>query len=110
LIAKEIIRLSEEKQDTVELLDLYNTPLRQDFLSYEDKNTMSDNPVTRKIQEKISWADELIFVFPIWWGDMPAIMKNFVDCNFTAGYAFRYENGKSIGLLKGKFARIFATS
>lgn len=41
---------------------------------------------------------------------MPAIMKNFWDSNFLTGFAFRYENGKSIGLLTGKSARIIATS
>lgn len=55
-------------------------------------------------------ADELVFVFPIWWGDAPAILKNFIDCNFHSGFAFRYENGRPIGLLKGKSARIIATS
>jgi putative NADPH-quinone reductase len=41
---------------------------------------------------------------------MPAIMKNFFDSNFLTGFAFKYENGKSVGLLKGKNARIIATS
>jgi putative NADPH-quinone reductase len=71
---------------------------------------MSNDPITKKIQEKILAADELVFIFPIWWGDAPAIMKNFIDSNFQSGFAFRYENNKSIGLLKGKSARIIATS
>jgi NAD(P)H dehydrogenase (quinone) len=37
-------------------------------------------------------------------------MKNFIDSNFHTGFAFRYENGKPIGLLKGKTARIVTTS
>ena len=41
---------------------------------------------------------------------MPAIMKNWMDSNFLAGFAFKYENGKSVGLLRGKSARIIATS
>jgi NAD(P)H dehydrogenase (quinone) len=43
------------------------------------------------MQEKILWADEIVLVFPIWWGDMPAIMKNWMDCNFMSGFAFKYE-------------------
>ncbi|MEI7919432.1 MAG: NAD(P)H-dependent oxidoreductase [bacterium] len=72
------------------MLDLYTTPLRQDFLTYEDKKEQPKDATTKKMQEKIMWADELVFVFPIWRGDAPAIMKNFLDCNFSAGFAFKY--------------------
>lgn len=62
------------------------------------------------MQQKIDWAEELVFIFPVWWADAPAILKNWIDCNFTAGFAFKYINGKPVGLLKGKTAQIFATS
>ena len=110
-IVEKYIKLSEEKWDIIEILDLYTTDLKQDFLRYESKKEIWKDEITKKIQEKITWADELIFVFPIWWWDAPAIMKNFIDCNFGAGFAFQYDpNGKSTGLLTGKTARIIATS
>jgi NAD(P)H dehydrogenase (quinone) len=109
-IAEKITSLSRAKWMTVEILDLYNTDLEQDFLRFEDPKKMGEDPVTKKIQEKILAADELVFIFPIWWWDAPAIMKNFIDSNFHTGFAFRYENGKPIGLLKGKTARIVTTS
>lgn len=110
-IVEKYEKLSTEKWDTVEILDLYSTDLKQDFLRYEDKKEMGRDETTKKIQEKITWADELIFIFPIWWGDAPAIVKNFIDCNFWAGFAFRYDsNGRTIWLLKWKTARIIATS
>jgi len=67
--------------------------------------------VREKIQEKILWADELVFFFPLWWGDMPAILKNFFDCNFTVGFAYKFE-GKLLPrkLLSGKIARVFITA
>lgn len=103
--------LSIAHGDTVELLDLYKTDLKQDFLRFENVKEMWKDDITKQIQDKIMWADELIFVFPIWWWDTPAILKNFIDCNFGSGFAFKYdENGKSIGLLKWKSARIMATS
>lgn len=109
-IAWEIKNLSEKRWDTVEILDLYTTELKQDFLSFEDPRKIGGDSVTKALQEKIMNADELVFVFPIWWGDAPAILKNFIDCNFHSWFAFRYENGRPIGLLKGKSARIIATS
>ena len=109
-IAEKISELSLKKGDEVEIFDLYKTDLKQDFPRFENRKELGNDPVTHAIQAKIVWANELVFVFPIWWGDAPAIMKNFIDCNFCAGFAFRYENGKVIGLLKGKTARIIATS
>ena len=37
-------------------------------------------------------------------------MKNFWDKNFEARYAYRYIDGRPVGLLKGKSARVFFTS
>ncbi len=110
-IVEKYTKLSEKKWDTIEILDLYTTDLKQDFLRYENKKEMGKDAITIKIQEKITWADELVFVFPIWWWDAPAIMKNFIYCNFGVGFAFQYDSkGKATGLLTGKIARIIATS
>ncbi|MEI6673515.1 MAG: NAD(P)H-dependent oxidoreductase [bacterium] len=89
-MADTLANLSTDKGDKIEIINLYTTPLRQDFLTYEDKKEQPKDPITTKIQEKILWADELVFIFPIWRGDAPAIMKNFLDCNFSAGFAFKY--------------------
>ncbi len=94
----------------VEILDLYATDLKQDFLRFEKMSDIGKNEITQKMQQKIEWAEELVFVFPVWWADAPAILKNWIDCNFTTGFAFKYINGKPVGLLKNKTARIFATS
>jgi NAD(P)H dehydrogenase (quinone) len=92
-------------------LDLYKTNLKQDYLRYEKKSEIWIDEVTKKLREKILWADELIFVFPIWWWDFPAIMKNFWDCNFWGGFWFKYEeNWKKVSLLNWKTARVIATS
>lgn len=109
-IAEKLAEVSNAIGHETEILDLYRTELRQDFLAFEDSKEMGKDATTKKIQDKIRWADEIVFVFPIWWGDAPAIMKNFIDCNFGAGFAFRYVNGKPEGLLKGKTARVIATS
>ena len=109
-IAEKIEKLSLAKWENVEILNLYTTPLEQNFLKFEIMKDLWENETTKKIQEKITWADELIFIFPIWWWDAPAILKNFIDCNFTAGFAFKYVDGKPNGLLKGKSAHVIATS
>lgn len=62
-------------------------------------------------QETIRWADHLVFVYPNWWGTMPAILKGFFDRVFLPGYAFRTkDNSYSIDkLLKGRTARLIVT-
>lgn len=101
---------SELEGRQVELLDLYTTDLKQDFLRFEDMKEIRKDKTTESMQQKIEWAEEIVFVFPVWWADAPAILKNWIDCNFTAGFAFKYVNGKPVGLLNGKTARIYATS
>ena len=109
-IAATYKELSETEGRQVEVLDLYTTELKQDFLRFEDAREMTKDDITVQMQQKIDWAEEIVFVFPVWWADAPAILKNWVDCNFSAGFAFKYIDGKPVGLLKGKTARIFATS
>ena len=39
-------------------------------------------------QEKLLWADAVIFQFPLWWFSMPAILKGWVDRVFARGFAY----------------------
>lgn len=96
--------------DRVEILDLYAKENRQDFLVFEEIKNMPEDPTVIEMQGKITQADEMVFIFPLWWYGEPAIMKNFWDKNFTARYAYRYIEGKPVGLLTGKTARVFFTS
>lgn len=67
-------------------------------------------PDLKKTQVDILWADHLIFIYPIWWMNMPAILKGFCDRVFLPGFAFKYEFGIPRGLLKGKTAEIIVSS
>lgn len=62
-------------------------------------------------QETIRWADHLVFVYPTWWGTMPAIMKGFFDRVFLPGFAFQSIPNSLLTkkLLKGKTARLVVT-
>jgi NAD(P)H dehydrogenase (quinone) len=61
--------------------------------------------------EKIKWADHLVWVHPVWWGGLPAIMKGFIDRLFLPGFAFQYKENSIFWdkLLKGKTAHIITT-
>ncbi len=110
-IAKTFKKASEANKNEVEIINLYHKKYAQDFLVFEELADLgAENKTRDKIQKKMSEADEYIFVFPIWWGSMPAIMKNFFDTNFSSGFAFKYQSGGKVDkLLEGKTAKIFAT-
>lgn len=46
----------------------------------------------RAEQAKIEKADALAFVYPVWWGDCPAIMKGWFDRVWNYGFVYTYEN------------------
>jgi putative NADPH-quinone reductase len=39
-------------------------------------------------QDGIAWAEHLVILFPLWLGDMPALLKGFFDKVFLPGFAF----------------------
>lgn len=61
--------------------------------------------------EKIKAADHLVWVHPVWWGGLPALMKGFIDRLFLPGIAFKYRENSVWWdkLFKGKTARIITT-
>lgn len=59
----------------------------------------------------ILWAEHLVFVYPTWWGTMPALLKAFLDRALTPDFAFRTcEGGTGYqGLLGGRSAQLITT-
>lgn len=109
-IADAFAQGAKEAGKQVEIIDLYKTNLKQDFMSYEERSDMAKaDPIRTAIQQKITEASELVFVHPLWWMGMPAIMKNFIDINISAKFAFYYKNGWPVGMLKGKKGHVFIT-
>lgn len=69
-------------------------------------------PDLLRAQEDLRWAQGVAWVFPVWWGMPPALMKGFIDRVFHPGFAFRYETRASrfqTPLLRGRSARVIAT-
>jgi NAD(P)H dehydrogenase (quinone) len=100
------------RREKYEVLDLYK--MKYDPVLHEEEHYTRGGKVISKqnkdIQKKITESDRLIFIYPVWWGSMPAMMKGLIDKTFTSDFAFKYENGLPQGLLKGKRALIFITS
>ena len=65
----------------------------------------------RPAQDCIRWADHLVFFFPLWLGDMPALLKGFLEQIARRGFAFEPVEGNPLGrkLLTGRSARVVVT-
>ncbi|MDR0770867.1 MAG: NAD(P)H-dependent oxidoreductase [Burkholderiales bacterium] len=68
-------------------------------------------PDLAESQAAITWAQHIVFVYPVWWGAMPALLKGFIDRVFLPGFAFRYREGSRFWdrLLQGKSAHLLVT-
>lgn len=80
-------------------------------VTHEDILEQTLEPDLREAREAIGWAQHLVFIYPIWWGMMPALLKGFLDRILLPGFAFaeREEKGGYVGLLKGKSAQVITT-
>jgi putative NADPH-quinone reductase len=85
--------------------------LRFDLLrSQAEFETGTPPPDIAAAQEAIRRADHLMVVFPLWLGDMPALLKGFFEQALRPGFAFAYlPSGFPQKNLGGRSARIVVT-
>src|SRR5687768_15754963 len=67
----------------VEKIDLSELAFEQNVL-HHSPNAQYMEPCLFRAQELIAWANHVVFIYPTWWGTMPAILKGFIDRVFTA--------------------------
>lgn len=64
----------------------------------------------REAQEAILWAEHLVFIFPLWLGTMPALVKAFLEQVFRPGFSFeRRAHRATRSRLAGRSARLVVT-
>lgn len=69
-------------------------------------------PAIREAQAAIDKAGHLVIIYPLWLGDMPAVLKGFMEQVFRPGFAYRMDDaggGQWHRHLKGKTARVVVT-
>ncbi len=113
-LTKGMAKIYKEEKETqghiVNVVDLY-TDKQIPYHTFEDANNPPALSEAQKYyQNKIIDADEIVFIYPFWWGSMPAILKNWLDCTLYMGFAFKYaDNGRPEGLLQGRSVKIIST-
>jgi NAD(P)H dehydrogenase (quinone) len=109
----EVENFLSEKQSKYDIIDLYK--MNYDPVLHENEHYTVGNRdislINRIIQEKIKTSKVLIFIYPVWWGTMPAILKGMFDKIITPRFAFYFNRfGIPRPLLSGKRAEVFITS
>ena len=83
-----------------------------DPVLHEGYNRVQElEPDLADAQAAIAWAEHIAFIYPIWWGSVPALLKGFLDRVFLPGFAFKYRAGALFPdkLLKGRSAHMLVT-
>jgi putative NADPH-quinone reductase len=98
---------SQQEVRRLDLIDLQFDPI----LRFGYRVPYELEPDLLKAQQDILWADHLVWVYPIWWGTFPALLKGFIDRIFLPGFAFKYHKEDPFWdkLLKGRTARVITT-
>jgi NAD(P)H dehydrogenase (quinone) len=80
------------------------------FNNEKRRRDLKNDPEMEKYRENIIWANHLVFIYPIWWSGMPAILKGFIDRVFASGFAYEYKGMLVKGFFGGKSAWIINTN
>jgi putative NADPH-quinone reductase len=86
-----------------------------DFPLLRSQKDWEDMPLPaglQQAQEDIRWAGHLVLFFPLWLGDMPALLKGFLEQVARPGFAFEREGSSAAFTrkgLSGRSARVVVT-
>lgn len=70
----------------------------------------SPPPQIAAAQSDLQWADHVVILYPLWLGDVPALLKGFLEQAMRPGFALQYQDkGLPKKLLKGRSARVVVT-
>ncbi|MEM2916570.1 MAG: NAD(P)H-dependent oxidoreductase [Candidatus Woesearchaeota archaeon] len=94
------------EHETIDLYAInYDPVLKADEHYASGRTAVSQQ--NREFQDKIRASDSLVFIYPVWWADCPAILKGFFDRVFTQGFAF---DNEPKGILTGKKAAVMIST
>lgn len=116
-----------------ELYEKKNSRVNYTKLDDEDRDIGNKELGLCEAQKMIKRAKYLIFIYPIWWNNMPSLLKGFCERTMSPGFAYHIhpnneildpiltffsyipfirgilQNYSSVGLLRGKQSLIFRT-
>jgi len=110
-IKETLVRVLKEKGHEVRVRDLYAIGF-DPVLKSMDFQALAGGKVLADVaaeQEHVRWADQITFIYPLWWDRMPALAEGYVDRVLSKGFAYDSTPTGPVGLLLGKKAVLFTT-
>lgn len=101
---------ANEKGATIRIITIADLSFNPN-LQYGYQKRIELEPDLLQAIEDIKWADHLVWIHPVWWGGLPALLKGFIDRTFLPGITYQYRDNSLLWdkLLKGKTAHIITT-
>lgn len=108
-------RALSERGCAIHFHDLYAERFDPVQPTGEQANTRSTDALVERHCADLAGADLILVFHPNWWGQLPAILKGWVDRVFRLDTAYGYPadvgpEGVPVGLLKARRAFVFNTS
>lgn len=92
-------------------LDVADLNLTLDMTGFDKDKPVPDK--IKQVQDLILWADHLVWIYPTWWANMPAMLKAFFEQVFLSDFAFKYKKSSKFvkwdKFLTGKTAEVIST-
>ncbi|BFU59190.1 MULTISPECIES: NAD(P)H-dependent oxidoreductase [Rodentibacter] len=110
-IADRVAKAGQELGVNTWFRDLYSLDFNP-IISFEELQAANQGIIPEEIKyehQLIRQADLITLVYPLWWMGFPAILKGYLDRVLSHGFAYKTENGESVGLLQGKQMQQFIT-
>lgn len=101
------------KGHAVDVIDLYkdgfDPVMRPGDLKFFGRGEYSD-PLAKDYVERLKAADEVIFIYPVWWYGEPAMLKGFFDKVLLKGQAYAQVDFGIAPLLNIKHSTVITTA
>jgi NAD(P)H dehydrogenase (quinone) len=111
--AKTMQETFEKQGHEVTLIDLYRSgfdPMSKDYyVSDIGEITCDDEPLVLEQRKAIESCNGLVFIYPVWWWDRPALLKGWFDRLFRWGFAIDVTTRGYIPRLTEKRALVVQT-
>ncbi len=108
-LAKAYIKGARNSELLVEYLNLRELEFNPNLMFGYSQRMQLEPDLVNAI-DKIKHADQIVWVFPLWWHGTPALLKGFVDRIFLPEVAYKSGKGKlPQKLLRGKSSRLIIT-